>query len=125
MSIRPASISDALKRASHHDWSKADATTEEDIARHAAEDDSATDHVDLEAMLKDGRAKAIRVVDVAAIRAKTGLSQDRFARKFGISPHTLRNWEQRKRRPDGPALALLKVIDREPEAAMRALSDGD
>ena len=48
----------------------------------------------------------------AAIRAKTGLSQDRFARAFQISPYTLRNWEQGRRVPEGPARALLLAIDR-------------
>ncbi|MCC7167059.1 MAG: helix-turn-helix domain-containing protein [Rhodospirillales bacterium] len=60
-------------------------------------------------------------VNVAAIRAKTGLSQDRFARAFQISPHTLRNWEQGRRIPEGPARALLLAIDRDPKALMRAL----
>jgi putative transcriptional regulator len=60
-------------------------------------------------------------LDVAAIRAKTGLSQERFAVAFRISPHTLRNWEQGRRRPEGPARALILAIDRDPAALMRAL----
>jgi DNA-binding transcriptional regulator YiaG len=60
-------------------------------------------------------------LDVAAIRAKTGLSQERFAVAFRISPHTLRNWEQGRRRPEGPARALILAIDRDPLALMRAL----
>ncbi len=60
-------------------------------------------------------------LDVAAIRAKTGLSQERFAVAFRISPHTLRNWEQGRRRPEGPARALIVAIDRDPVALMRAL----
>ncbi|HLI21950.1 MAG TPA: helix-turn-helix domain-containing protein, partial [Stellaceae bacterium] len=61
-------------------------------------------------------------VDVVAIRAKTGLSQERFAKTFRISPHTLRNWEQGRRMPDGPALVLLQAIDREPRTVMRLLA---
>jgi putative transcriptional regulator len=61
------------------------------------------------------------LLDVAAIRAKTGLSQERFAKSFRISPHTLRNWEQGRRSPEGPARALLIAIDRDPAALMRAL----
>ena len=61
------------------------------------------------------------VLDVAAIRAKTGLSQERFAVAFRISPHTLRNWEQGRRRPEGPARALILAIDRDPVALLRAL----
>jgi putative transcriptional regulator len=60
-------------------------------------------------------------LDVAAIRAKTGLSQERFAVAFRISPHTLRNWEQGRRRPEGPARALILAIDRDPVALLRAL----
>ncbi|MFZ5834138.1 MAG: helix-turn-helix domain-containing protein [Pseudomonadota bacterium] len=91
------------------------------IAKHAAEDDSSTDQMDFAAALKDGRLRAIPKLDVPAIRSKTGLSQDRFARVFQISPHTLRNWEQGRRVPDGPARALLMAIDRDPKALMRAL----
>src|ERR1700686_757739 len=53
-------------------------------------------------------------LDVAAIRAKTGLSQERFAVVFRISPHTLRNWEQGRRRPEGPARALIRIAARHP-----------
>ena len=61
-------------------------------------------------------------VDVKAAREKLGLSQDKFARAFGISASTLRKWEQGQRRPEGPARVLLTVIDREPEAVLRAIS---
>jgi len=60
-------------------------------------------------------------VDVAAIRKRAGLSQNAFAAKFGIAPATLKDWEQRRREPEEPARALLLIIDREPEAVMRAL----
>jgi putative transcriptional regulator len=68
-----------------------------------------------------GKVRRVLPIDVAAIRAKTGLSQERFARAFRISPHTLRNWEQGRRAPEGPAQALLTAIDRDPKALMRAL----
>lgn len=99
-----------------------ESTTESNIARHAVEDGSETGDVDFEAALAKGRMRIMTPVDVAAIRAKTGLSQDRFARAFQISPHTLRNWEQGRRVPEGPARALLLAIDRDPEAVMRALA---
>lgn len=63
----------------------------------------------------------IQEVDVAALRKRLGLSQARFAATFGFSPKTVRNWEQGLRHPEGPARILLQVIDREPEAVMRAL----
>jgi putative transcriptional regulator len=61
-------------------------------------------------------------VDVRAIRAKLGLSQNAFASKFGISPANLRNWEQGIRAPEGSARVLLTIIDQEPEAVERALA---
>jgi putative transcriptional regulator len=52
--------------------------------------------------------------DVAALRRFVGLTQVRFAEAMGISVHTLRNWEQDRRRPEGPALALLRIAARHP-----------
>jgi putative transcriptional regulator len=52
--------------------------------------------------------------DIAALRRFVGLTQDRFAKAMGISVHTLRNWEQGRRRPEGPALALLRIAARHP-----------
>jgi putative transcriptional regulator len=49
------------------------------------------------------------------------MSQSQFATVFGVSVGTLRGWEQRRRVPEGPAQVLLAVIDREPEAVLRAL----
>lgn len=97
------------------------ATGEKQIINHAVEDGSVTDTIDFAAALKSGKLREIAKLDVPAIRSKTGLSQDRFARVFQISPHSLRNWEQGRRAPDGPARALLMAIDRDPKALMRAL----
>jgi putative transcriptional regulator len=52
--------------------------------------------------------------DIVALRRFVGLSQDRFARAMGISVHTLRNWEQDRRQPEGPAVALLRIAARHP-----------
>jgi putative transcriptional regulator len=60
-------------------------------------------------------------IDVQAIRKRTGMSQHAFAARFGIPPGTLRDWEQNRRHPEGPARALLMIIDQEPDAAARAL----
>lgn len=60
-------------------------------------------------------------VDVRAIRRRLGLTQAEFARRFGFSPGSVRNWEQGHRTPQGPARVLLRVIDREPDAVNRAL----
>lgn len=64
----------------------------------------------------------VPVIDVRAVRKKLGMSQDVFARRFRVSASTIRNWEQGRRRPDGPARVLLQVIDKEPEAVERALA---
>ena len=62
----------------------------------------------------------VPAVDVKAARKKLGYTQDAFAKAFHINLWTLRNWEQGKRQPDGPARALLFLINREPEAVKRA-----
>ena len=61
--------------------------------------------------------------DVAAIRKRTGLSQAAFARQIGVSVATLRNWEQGRRCPDGPARVLLALLDKDPEIVARTLSE--
>lgn len=53
--------------------------------------------------------------DVVALRRFVGLTQVQFAKAMGISVHTLRNWEQGRRRPEGPALALLRIAARHPK----------
>jgi DNA-binding transcriptional regulator YiaG len=52
--------------------------------------------------------------DIASLRRFVGLSQSQFAEAMGISVHTLRNWEQGRRRPDGPAIGLLRIAARHP-----------
>ena len=52
--------------------------------------------------------------DIAALRSFVGMTQEEFARAVGISVHTLRNWEQGRRRPEGPAIALLRIAARHP-----------
>ena len=51
---------------------------------------------------------------VAPLRRFVGLTQDEFARAVGISVHTLRNWEQGRRKPEGPAITLLRIAARHP-----------
>ncbi len=53
--------------------------------------------------------------DIVALRRFVGLSQRAFAAALEISVHTLRNWEQGRRQPEGPALALLKIAARHPK----------
>lgn len=60
--------------------------------------------------------------DVIALRRFTGMTQDAFATALGISVHTLRNWEQGRRAPEGPALALLRVAARHPKVLQENLA---
>ena len=53
--------------------------------------------------------------DIADLRAFVGLSQPQFASALGISVHTLRGWEQGRRRPHGPGIALLRIAARHPK----------
>lgn len=71
------------------------------------------------------RAYVPATIDVAAIRAKLRLSQDKFAARFGLSAATVRDWEQKRRNPDQIARTLLTVIDKEPDAVTRALANAD
>ncbi|MFZ5484484.1 MAG: helix-turn-helix domain-containing protein [Pseudomonadota bacterium] len=73
-----------------------------------------------------GKKVAARVyqpaaVDVASLRKRLDLTQEQFAARFGFSVATLRHWERGDRKPQGPALVLLNIIDRDPKAVMRAL----
>jgi putative transcriptional regulator len=60
-------------------------------------------------------------VDVAELRRRLGLTQDQFAGRFGFSVATLRHWERGDRTPQGAALVLLNVIERNPGAVLEAI----
>jgi putative transcriptional regulator len=77
--------------------------------------------------IKRGELKASRVLnvkpaDIKMVRRKLNLSQSEFASMIGVSLPTLQNWEQGRRRPDGPAQALLKVAASNPKAVIDALA---
>ena len=63
-------------------------------------------------------------IDARRIRRDQGLTQKQFAVTYNIDLATLRNWEQGRRQPDGPAATLLRVIAKEPKAVQRALLAG-
>ena len=89
------------------DYAVLDQTTEQDLALQQERDDA-------EAM-QDMARYARRV------RRRLGLTQVEFARRIDVPRETIRNWEQGKRCPTGAARALLRVLDRAPETALRAL----
>ncbi|HSK78997.1 MAG TPA: NadS family protein [Thermoanaerobaculia bacterium] len=62
--------------------------------------------------------------DVRSLREKHGLSQSRFAAMMGISVEKLRNWEQGRRKPEGSARVLLKVVEKHPEAVFDVVASG-
>ena len=105
MKIDP-SVPATLKRG-RFDAARVDATTEKEIQAQIAVDDQ-------EAML-DAAKFARRV------RRRLGLSQAELSERIEVSVETIRNWEQGKRSPTGAAKALLKILDRAPEAALLAL----
>lgn len=63
----------------------------------------------------------VPTVDVAAIRASTGLSQGAFARSIGVAKGTLLNWEHGRRHPTGPAQVLLAMIAKKPSLVSELL----
>lgn len=73
----------------------------------------------------DARVHEIAVpdIDVAEVRAKTGLSQAEFARSIGVAKGTLLNWEQGRRHPNGPAQVLLALIARKPSVVRELLGN--
>ena len=89
------------------DTRKADATTEKAIRRQVAEDEAAA--------MQDVAAYVRR------IRKRMGMTQRDFAVRINVSVDTLRHWEKGKRLPEGPAKALLRILDRVPEIALAAL----
>src|SRR2546427_633193 len=70
---------------------------------------------------KPSRRIVIGSSGVRAIRERTSLSQWEFAHLIGVSVKTLQNWEQDRRRPTGPAAALLRIIAYEPQLAVKAI----
>jgi len=70
---------------------------------------------------KTARRVVVGSPEVRAIREKTSLSQPEFAQLIGVSVKTLQNWEQARRRPTGPAVALLRIIAQEPKLAIEAI----
>lgn len=65
-----------------------------------------------------------QLIDVKALRSRVAMTQEQFAARFGFSVATLRHWERGDRSPQGPALVLLNVIDKNPAAVLDALQSG-
>lgn len=61
--------------------------------------------------------------EVKRIRQSLGLSQSKFAKRYGVNLSNLKNWEQGRREPDSVSLLYLRVIQREPAAVARAVQN--
>jgi putative transcriptional regulator len=71
---------------------------------------------------RPSRAFRFNEPDIRALRESYGLSQAKFAALMGISAGTLRNWEQGRRRPEGSARVLLRVVERHPQAVLEVVT---
>lgn len=98
------------------DWPRLDAMTDEEIESNALGDPDNPPLTDAEL----GRMR--RVPNPREIRTRLNLTQEQFAERFQLRLGTIRDWEQGKKAPDSAARALLRVIDRNPEAVDRALA---
>ncbi|HEY0833295.1 MAG TPA: helix-turn-helix domain-containing protein [Azospirillum sp.] len=98
------------------DWERLDAMTDEEVEANALADPDAPPLTD-EQLDRGVLGRRVRV-----LRERLALSQTAFAQRFRIPVASLRDWEQGRRMPDSATLAYLTVIEREPEAVMRALA---
>lgn len=89
------------------DFARIDTTTEQDIIRHEREDDLKT--------------RMELAQNARRIRKRLGPTQRELSLRIEVPLDTIRNWEQGKREPAGPAKALLKILDKNPEIALSAL----
>jgi putative transcriptional regulator len=103
--VNPAVL--ATWPAGRVDEHRLDATTEQDLMSQQLADDA------------ESRQEVARFA--RRVRKRLGLTQLEFSRRIDVSLDTIRNWEQGKRCPTGAAKALLKVLDKAPEAALSAL----
>jgi putative transcriptional regulator len=111
MAITRMTLEEILAREPKVDYEKLDATTEEDIRRQMIEDGQDPD-------------EEIRDEDIISpryIRRRLRMSQTEFAEALHIPVATLRNWEQHRVAMDPSTVALMTIIARDPEAALRAL----
>ena len=115
MATTRMTLAEIKARGSARDLSRLRATSEAEIRRQMVEDGQDPD-----------AAPPLDAVGAmpATIRRRMGMTQVQFAGTIGVPLATLRNWEQARVEPDPAARALLRILDREPEAALRALGKG-
>ena len=84
--------------------------------------DSAKAYLDGTVDKRKYRVHVPEKIDVRKIRIRLGLSQEAFAEAYGFALSAVRDWEQGRRRPERSARILLKIVEREPDAVIRALA---
>ena len=84
--------------------------------------DEARAYLDESADKRRYRVHVPGAVDVKKIRRQLGLSQETFAATYGFALSAVRDWEQGRRRPERSARILLRIVEKEPEAVLRALA---
>jgi putative transcriptional regulator len=99
------------------DWARLDALSNEEIVAEALSDP------DAKPLTPEQLARMRRVSRVKALRQRLGMTQEAFAQAFHLPITTLRDWEQRRSKPDAPARALLLAIERDPDAMKRLLAE--
>ena len=111
-----------IKLKGKTNWKKVKALSEGQIKK-AARSDPDAQLLSPEELKRFKRVKPVTVINVLKIRSDLHLSQEDFARYFGVSVRTIQEWEQGRRNPTSIAKNFLMVIKREPKAVQRALSD--
>lgn len=109
------SDADTTTNTVKHDWTRADAMTDEQV--HAA----AMNDPDAKPMTDEEFSRARRVPRAKTLRRALALTQEAFAARYQIPIGTLRDWEQGRAEPDQPARAYLKAIAGNPDAVRQAL----
>jgi putative transcriptional regulator len=115
MAKQKITLAEILANVADVDLAQVDATTEAEIARHMQD----------EGYDPDEELRDEDIISPAAIRKRLGMSQPRFARAIRVPLATLRGWEQGRTLMDPSACALMTILAREPEAALRALIEGE
>jgi len=106
--------------ASATDWTRVHAMTDEEI-RAAALNDPDSQPIPQGTDAELARIGLHRIVNTKKLRDRLGLTQEAFAAMYRIPVGTLRDWEQRRKRPDAPARAYLLVIEKNPQAVAEML----
>lgn len=105
-----------MKKTTEHDWSVADAMSDQEVRAAALSDP------DAQPLIEADSKRMKRTSQTRIIRRALGLSQEAFAMKYHIPIGTLRDWEQGRCEPDQAAKSYLTVIAREPEMTSEALA---